>query len=145
MITNIEDLPPRHVWLIRLVAQQMLLQFVELHADQAPVGNGPVKLGVLDRLLEPSLVGFEESLAALLAKKDALGGVAEVFGLQRTAVYQGEDDAIHDDRLEDLGHVKVEGVAALICGMQEADTRVEVGAVNFTQYRHIHEAVAERD
>src|SRR5215203_2164538 len=66
MRTNIGRLPARDVGFVGLVAQQVLLQLVEVEADEPPVGDGAAELGMLDGLLEAGFVRFEERLAALL-------------------------------------------------------------------------------
>src|SRR5215212_1683117 len=122
----------------------MFLQLVQIEANEPPVGNGSIELLASDGLLETSFVGLKKGSAALLGEKYAFGPTAEVAGLQGTTIQQGEDHAIHDNGFKDLGYVEIEGVAALIGRVQEADPRVEVGTVDFTQHRHVQEAVTER-
>src|SRR5215212_2452981 len=125
-------LPPGYVGLVDLVAQEVLLQLVEVEADEPSVGDGAAEPRVLNGLLEARLVGFKEGLAPFLREEDAFAFVAtaEVLRLQGAAVYQGEDNAVHDNGLEDLGHVQVQGVAAAIGGVEEAYAWVEVGTVD---------------
>lgn len=100
---------------------------------------------MFDGLFEAGLVGFEEGLAPLLGEENALGAAAEVFGLQGSTVYEGEDDAVHDDGLEDLRNIQVQCVAALVGGVEIADPGVEVGAVDLGKDRYVHQAIAEGD
>src|SRR5215212_970827 len=147
MRMNIGRLPAREIGIEGLVTKEVLLQLVEVKADETPVGDGAAELGMLDGLLEAGLVRFEERLAALLRQEDTLGFVAsaEGSGLECTAVDKAEDDAIHYYGLEDLCHVQVQRVAPPVGGVKESYARVEVGAVDLAKNSGVHEAVAEGD
>lgn len=123
----------------------MLDELVALQPDQPAVADIAVEAPVLDGGAEALVELFDEHLAAVVVQPADAALLFKILLAQLLFVEQGEDQAVRQQRLENLRQVQRQAEALGARLVQIRDQRVELGAVNFGQAGGVNHAVAEAD
>src|SRR5690606_39313534 len=118
-----------HLFVRRSRAHRVLPSFPTRRSSDLPVRNPSAQRAVMEGRLQALLPGVQKQLAPLFFEIKAAHGLVEILGPQLLTLDKGDDGAVHEDGLENLRDVQVEGETPEVSGVEEPDAGIQMGLV----------------